>query len=120
MAKKSFKRDKYQDRLLGEVNTFLRTKFSDKRLQFVSFTKVELSGDYSSAILYWDTFDAATRGDAHTAVESIAGRLRSLLAEALNVRAVPSLELRYDSQYEAEKAIDDLLNKEAKEGRYNS
>lgn len=120
MAKKSFKKSKYEDRLLSEVNTFLRTKFSDKRLQFVSITKVELSSDYSLATLYWDTFDSSHRGDAADAIKSITGRLRSMLAEALQVRAVPQIEVRYDSQFEAEKAIDDLLNEEAKAGRGSS
>lgn len=120
MAKKSFKKDKYQDRLLAEVNTFLRTKFSDKRLQFASFTKVELSPDYSVATLYWDTFDAKHRGEIAQAMETIKGRLRSLLAEVLTVRAVPSLELKYDAQYESERAIDEILDREAKEGRHSS
>jgi ribosome-binding factor A len=117
VAKKSFKKDKYQDRLLSEVNLALRTKFSDSRLQFVSFTKVDLSPDYSLATLYWDTFDASKRGDASEAVKAITGRLRSILADVLTVRAVPQIEVKYDSQYEAERAIDELLEKEAKEGR---
>lgn len=120
MAKgKSFKRDKFEERILGEVNTILRAKISDARLQFVSVTKVELNNDYSQALLYWDTFDAKSRGDAKSAIDSIAGRVRSLLAQTLDVRHVPTITFKYDSQYESERAIEDLLNAEKKEGNHS-
>lgn len=117
MAKgKSFKRDKFEERILGEVNMILRSKISDARLQFVSITKVELNNDYSQALLYWDTFDAKSRGDAKTAIESIQGRVRSLLAQTLDVRHVPQITFKYDSQYESERAIEDLLNEQKDSG----
>lgn len=113
MAKgKTFKRDKFEERILGEVNLILRSKISDTRLQFVSITKVELNNDYSQAILYWDTFDANSRGDAKSAIESIPGRVRSLLAQTLEVRHVPTITFKYDSQYESELAIENLLKSE--------
>lgn len=117
MAKKSFKRDKYEDRILGEANSILRSKISDARLQFVSITKVELNKDYSVATLYWDTYNADSRAGAQEAIDSIAGRVRTLLAKSLDVRAIPSIEFKYDSQYEAEQAIDELLKRESEEGR---
>lgn len=115
--KKNFKRDKYEDRILGEVNSILRAKIADARLQFVSITKVELNKDYSVATLYWDTFSPDQKEGANAAIESIAGRVRSILAKSLDVRAVPAIEFKYDAQFEAEKAIDDLLKSESKAGR---
>lgn len=110
MAKKdSFKKTKFEERLLNEINSLLRTGLSDSRLQKVSITKVELSPDYGYATVSWDTFDAGTRGDAKAAIEAAKGRIRSELAKVLEVRHVPSISFVYDNQYEEEKKIMDLL-----------
>jgi len=114
MAKKNnFKKEKFEERLLNEINSLLRTGISDSRLQRVSITKVELSPDYGYATVFWDTFDAGTRGDAKAAIESAAGRIRSELAKVLEVRHVPSISFVYDNQFEEEKKIMDLLKNDS-------
>jgi ribosome-binding factor A len=111
MAKKNpFKKDKFEERLLNEINGLLRSKINDPRLQFVSVTKVELSPDYSYATLHWDTFNAHTRGDAKLAINEARGKLRSELAKVLEVRHVPSLTFVYDNQFEEEQKIVKLMN----------
>ncbi len=113
MAKKdNFKKIKYEERLLNEINGLLRAGTNDGRLARVSITKVELSPDYGYATVSWDTFDSGTRGDAKTAIEAAAGRIRSELAKVLEVRHVPSLTFVYDNQFEEEKKIMDLINAE--------
>lgn len=110
MAKKNnFKKAKFEERLLNEINSLLRTGISDARLQRVSITKVEMSPDYGYAVISWDTFDASTLGDAKKAIEAAAGRIRSELAKVLDVRHVPSISFVYDNQFEEEKKIMDLL-----------
>lgn len=115
--KKTFKKDKYEERILAEVNSLLRAKVNDPRLQFVSITKVELNRDFSVAQVYWDTFETSQRGDAKKAIESARGKLRSMLAQSLNVRAVPQLEFLYDAQYESEQAIEQILASEQEKGK---
>lgn len=114
MAKKSnnFKKEKYEERLLNEINGLLRSGTNDARLQRVSITKVELSPDYGYATVSWDTYDSGTRGDAKKALESATGRIRSELAKVLEVRHVPAITFIYDNQFEEEKKIMDLLKKE--------
>lgn len=113
MAKKdNFKKIKYEERLLNEINGLLRAGTNDGRLARVSITKVELSPDYGYATVSWDTYDSGTRGDAKTAIESASGRIRSELAKVLEVRHVPSLTFVYDNQFEEEKKIMDLINAE--------
>ncbi len=115
MAKKNlFKKEKYEERLLNEINSLLRTSIKDARLQRVSVTKVELSPDFGYATISWDTFDSHTRGDAKVAIESASGKIRSELAKVLEVRHVPSLSFIYDNQFEEEKKIMDLLKSEIK------
>lgn len=113
MAKKNaFKKQKYEDRLVTEINLYLRSTIRDARLQFVSITKVEMSSDYSSAKIYWDTFDANLKKGAMEAFEGLAGKIRSHLAGLLNVRHTPTLSFFYDSQFEDEQKIVSLLNKD--------
>ncbi len=107
----SFKKTKFEERLLHEMNSMLRREISDPRVTFLSFTKVELTPDYSIANVYWDTFDASKKNDCEEAVNGLAGKFRSLLAQVLQVRHTPSLRFAYDNQYEAEQEIDRLLSR---------
>jgi ribosome-binding factor A len=113
MANKAnnFKKDKYEERLLNEINGLLRSGSNDPRLMRVSITKVELSPDYGYATVFWDTFDSGTRGDAKKAIEAASGRMRSELAKILKVRHVPGLTFVYDNQFEEEQKITDLIKK---------
>lgn len=117
MAGDNNKKEQFEARILGELNTILRSRFNNPRLQFLSFTKVKLSKDYSIANVYWDTYDSSKKGDCKKAVESITGKLRSHLAAALKVRAVPELHIRYDAQYEAENEIERILQEEKDNGK---
>lgn len=115
--KNSFKKSKLEERILQELNSFLRTKLGDARLQFVSITKVELNDDFSVAKVFWDTFQTETRGSAKEAIESAKSRMRTVLAQSLETRVVPIVVLQYDAQYESEKSILDILKDEEKKGR---
>ena len=117
MAKqKAFKKEKYQEGLIKEISLIFRSEIKDSRLTFVSITKVELNNDYSVAKVYWDTVDASKRGDAKKALDNAAGKVRGLLASRLQARHTPSIEFHYDSQFESEKKIDDLLSSNSDEG----
>lgn len=115
----AFKKEKYEERLLNEINSLLRSHTKDDRLRKVSVTKVELSPDFSYATVSWDTYDSGTRGDAKIAIEASKGHLRSELAKVLEVRHVPSLSFIYDNQFEEEKKIMDLINKDLNKGDDN-
>ena len=117
MAKaKSFKKTKFEERLLHEMNGMIRREISDPRAAFLSFTKVELSHDYSVANVYWDTFDVEKKGDCTEAVKGLAGKFRSLLANVLQIRHTPQLKFAYDNQFEAQAEIDRLLKNDLTSG----
>ena len=109
MRKDNLKKERYEGRIQNEVNTFLRNNLTDPRLKFVSITKVELNNDYSMAQVYWDLFDSSKRGDVKKAMTKIAGKVRKMLADRLTVRQVPQINFVYDSQYEDEQKIIELL-----------
>lgn len=114
MARKnsnSNSKDLYQERIKNEINMLLRREISDPRLSLCSVTRVELNPDFSVATVFWDTFDSSKRGDIKKAIEGISGRMRTLLAKNLQVRHTPVLTFTYDSQFEDEMKITELLNK---------
>jgi ribosome-binding factor A len=104
-----FSKLKYEERVRDEINLALRREFADPRLLNVSVTHVELTQDYSHAKVYWDTFNANTRGDAKDAIESTAGRMRKLLSTKMDVKHTPEIHFIYNSQYEDESKITKLL-----------
>ena len=111
------KKTQYEQQIKNEVNSFLRKGLDNRALSFVSITKVEMSSDFSIATLYWDTFDPSSKGDVKKAIESSLGKIRSHLAKTLQVRHTPTLEAKYDSQFEDANAIDEILQKEKDSGR---
>ncbi len=104
-----FAKVKYEERVRDEINLALRREFADPRLMNVTVTHVELTQDYSHAKVYWDTFNAATRGDAKEAIESTSSRMRSLLASKMEVKHTPQIHYIYNSQFEDESKITKLL-----------
>jgi ribosome-binding factor A len=102
-------KDLFQDKIRNEISLMLRREIADPRLTMISITRVELNQDYSVAKVYWDTFDASKRGDAKKAINGLTGKMRSLLAKNLDVRHTPILEFFYDSQFEDELKITQLL-----------
>ena len=116
MAKKVFGKVKLTERMQNIINGYLRTGLSDSRLQFVSITRVELNRDSSVASVYWDTFDANKRGDVKKAIDSAGPKIRSHLATLLERRSVPHLQFFYDSQFDDENKIDQLLREEQDDG----
>ncbi|MFN8370881.1 MAG: 30S ribosome-binding factor RbfA [Bacteriovoracaceae bacterium] len=106
---KEAQKSRFEELVKEEVNWILKRDFSDARLQFVTVIKVELNKDNSKAKLFWDTFNTKTRGDAKKCIESSAGKIRTLLAQKIKVRHVPSLEFIYDGQFEAQNKIEKIL-----------
>lgn len=99
----------YEEKLKDAINVALRQKIKDPRLTMVSVTRVELTPDYSHAKVFWDTFDVDNRGDIKKGMDGVGSKLRSILAKEMNVRHTPSLSFTYDSQFEDERKIEELL-----------
>lgn len=104
-------KDLYQEKIKNEINVLLRREIADPRLSLCTVTRVELNPDFSVASVFWDTFDASKRGNIKKAFDGISGRMRTLLAKNLDVRHTPTLTFIYDSQFEDELKITELLNK---------
>ena len=107
----SFKKEKLQERIQQMVSSYLKS-MSDIRFNLVSITRVELNYDNSKANVYWDTFDSDKKEELREALPKASGKLRSQMSGVLNIRQVPSINFCYDSQFEDEKKIVDILKQE--------
>lgn len=116
--KRSYKKERIQERILHDVNSYIRSSLRDSRLKQVTITKVEIAPDYSWAKIYWDTYDTQNRDEIKKGILNCRGKIRTMLASSLNIRHVPELFFIYDDQFESEKSIEDILNSEVKAGRY--
>ena len=108
------KNQQYSELIRNEVNVFLRSKVNDLSFSFVSITKVELTSDFSYATLYWDTYDPSKRGDISSYFFKKLSKIRTHLAKNLKLRHVPILKAKYDSQFEDQKEIENILEIERK------
>lgn len=112
-----FRKQKMEERIQQIVNTYVKT-LSDSRLQFITFTKVELTNDFSRAKLFWDTFDSSKKVEIAEAIKAVKGKIRTQLSQNLKIRQAPEIVIIYDNQYEEESRIDQILQDEKKSGRY--
>lgn len=110
-----FSKAKYEEKVLNQLNQSLRRDLSDIRLRQVSITHVELNKDYSVCKVYWDTFDTENLNDYESAIKSSKKKLRTLLAQQMEVRHVPELYFHYNSQFEDEARITRLLSRDSEE-----
>ena len=82
-----------QELLREELNFLLRSEIRDPRLDGVTVTMVELSGDGSRARIW---VRADNEQEALDAMDGAAGFLRNDLAESLGLKRTPELRFRLD------------------------
>lgn len=110
--KKTFKKEKLEERILSIINAYLRKDVYDQRIKMITVTGVSLNPDFSHAKVFWDCFDYTKRNGAEEALDSFAPKVRYHLSKILSIRQVPELKFMYDNQYEAEHNIMSILQAE--------
>ncbi len=104
-----------QERLADEIRDliavcFMGGQMSDPRLDNVNITAVKLTGDLQLASVYYRVIgdDVAVK-EAQKGLHSASGFLRHRLAEALEIRRIPSLRFFHDESVERGSRIEGLL-----------
>jgi len=79
------------------LNELLRTEVKDPRLEDVTVSEVEMSGDLSIAKVYYATLDPdASAEDAQAGFAKASGFLRGRIGQALRLRRAPELHFIRD------------------------
>ena len=102
------------------LSELLRTQVKDPRLEDVSVSEVEMSGDLGVARVYYTTLDPdASAADAEEGFRAASGFLRGRIGHALHLRRAPELHFVRDNAArrgaELTRLIDSLRPPESEE-----
>ena len=91
-------------------------RMNDPRLEFVTFTGVDVSRDLAHAKVYYSTLTATAVGesssvpeDAANALQAAGSHLRGVVGRQMRIRQVPKLEFNVDPGIVSGQRIEDLL-----------
>ena len=108
----SIRSDRIAEQIRAELDQLLRQETSDPRVGLLTLTRVKLSSDLSSAMVFWSPLasEAVAELDRIAAgLESATGFLRGRLAKRLSLRRIPTLSFRYDPSLKRGSEILEIL-----------
>ena len=99
--------------ILREVNDILMKKVRDPRVQNVTLTDVDVTGDLQQATIYYSTLDKDTEAQEETqlGLDKATGLIRKELGGRLTLYKTPELSFSRDRSIEYGNHIDTLLQK---------
>lgn len=98
--------------ILREVNDILLNMIRDPRVEGVTITEVELTGDLQQATIYYSTLetDKETKKDTQEGLDKATGIIRKELGNRLTIYRTPEIEFARDKSVEYGNRIEELLN----------
>ncbi|MDO4432926.1 MAG: 30S ribosome-binding factor RbfA [Aerococcaceae bacterium] len=110
MAK--YRVDRVRQEILREVNTILLREVKDPRIEGVTITDVDLTGDLQQATIYYSTLSdkAGARQKEEAGLKAITGLVRSELGKRLKIYKTPEIRFERDSSVDYGNRIEALLN----------
>lgn len=108
----NFRVGRVKQAILREVNDILRTEVRDPRVEGVTITDVELTGDLQQAKIFYSTLnnDEEAKSETQIGLERATGLVRKELGSRLTTYHTPEIEFRRDESVEYGNRIDELLN----------
>lgn len=98
--------------ILRAVNEVLLKDVRDPRINGVTITEVELTGDLQQATIYYTSLDDSDKAkeEVQEGLEKASGLIRSGVSEHLTTYHSPELLFARDESIESGNRIDELLN----------
>lgn len=98
--------------ILREVNDILLNIIKDPRIEGVTITDVELTGDLQHATIFYSTLSdkAGERQKTQAGFQAVTGKVRSELGKRLSLYKVPEIIFERDQSIDYGNRIDGLLN----------
>ena len=102
-------------RILSEI---VRRELKDPRLQFLTITGVDVSGDLSHARVFFSLLDPnSDPGPALSALNKASGFIRAQLGRSMHIRQVPELHFSHDSSIAEGAKITSLIDEAVDQDR---
>lgn len=107
----NFRHGRVRQEILREVNRIFMREIKDPRIEGVTITDVDLTGDLQQATIYYSTLSdkAGARQKTQAGLEAIKGKVRSQLGKAIQLYKVPEIKFERDSSVDYGNRIDSLL-----------
>lgn len=98
--------------ILREVSQILLREVKDPRIEGITLTDVELTGDLQQATLYYSSLSdkAGARQKEEAGLKAVTGLVRSELSKRLKLYKTPEIKFERDSSVDYGNRIDELLN----------
>jgi ribosome-binding factor A len=98
--------------ILKEVNDILMNTVRDPRVEGITITDVDLTGDLQQATIFYSTLetDDQTKKETQAGLDKATGLIRKELGSRLTTYHTPELEFKRDESVEYGNRIDQLLN----------
>lgn len=98
--------------ILREVNDILLNTIRDPRVEGITITDVELTGDLQEAKIFYSTLetDDQTKKETQEGLDNATGLVRKELGSRMTTYHTPEIEFRRDESVEYGNRIDQLLN----------
>lgn len=97
--------------ILKEVSQALRKVVKDPRVERVTITDVDLTGDLQEATIYYSTISdlAGERQKTQAGLDAATGLIRREIGKALTTYKTPEIRFKRDESIDYGNRIDDLL-----------
>lgn len=112
MPSKQFRVDRLAGEIQREVDDILLKRVCDPRVQGITITGVDVTGDLQQATIYYSLLsDLASDGEkAQAGLDKATGLIRSELGSRLNIFKTPAIKFERDKSIAYGSRIDQLIN----------
>lgn len=119
MPNKRYRVDRLAEQIQREVDDILLKRVRDPRVQDITITGVDVTGDLQQATIYYSLLsDKASDGEkAQQGLDKAKGLIRSELGSCLNIFKTPELTFKRDPSVAYGSRIDQLINQLHKQER---
>ena len=111
MAQQNFRVGRLEQEIQREVNDLLLKRIRDPRVEGVTVTGVEVTGDLQQAKIYYSVLSelASVNQKAAAGLEAATGLIRKELGSRLQIYKTPELKFVKDESVQYGNKIDDLI-----------
>ncbi|KPK58324.1 MAG: ribosome-binding factor A [Gammaproteobacteria bacterium SG8_31] len=118
MSKEFSRNRRIAEQMRRNLSEIVRRELKDPRLQFLTITRVDLSGDLSHAKVFFSLLQPdADPGPAAAALDRAAGFVRSQLGRSMHIRQIPELHFIHDTSLAEGARITSLVEEAVEQDR---
>ena len=108
----NYRLGRVRQEIMREVNRILLREAKDPRIEGVTITDVDLTGDLQQATIFYSTLSdkAGERQKTEAGLKAVTGLVRSELGKVLKLYKTPEIRFERDRSVDYGNRIDQLLN----------